>query len=93
MTTEFDTFDKYIEKIGQEIGSQANKIAQDILKKREKLIINDISDYLGINNLEQRIHVPIKKGRPPRRHIPLKAKKSLVIKKKKKPLTITKKIT
>ena len=80
-------FDNYIEKIMAEIGAQANKIAQDEIKQIEKLIIQDISDRLGVNNLKERIKIPIKKGRPSTR-IP---KKPVIIKKKKKPAIIIKK--
>ena len=78
-------FDGYIEKIQIEIGAQANKIAQDEIKQIEKLIIQDISDRLGVNNLEERIKVPVKKGRPSA------PKKPVVIKKKKKPAIIIRK--
>ena len=84
-------FDNYIEKIQAEISAQANKIAQDEIKQIEGLIIQDISDRLGVNNLEERIKIPIKKGRPPVRVRVRVPKKPVNIKKKKKPAIIIKK--
>ncbi len=82
-------------KLMQEILAQAQKIAQDHIKCIEKTIVNDISDALGVNNLEQKLH-PVKKEPDTTHEKPsvTSIKKQAVIKKKKKIyVEVTKKTT
>ncbi len=78
-------FDNIVEKVNSELITYSCKIASDIYMKRLVLFINEIEDLLDITDLTKRINnIPVKKGRPTTH------KKVLIVKKRKKVITIRK---
>ena len=80
-----DVTNSDIVKIMHEITVQAQKIANDHMKCLEKTIINDISDILGVNNLDQKLHIPTNSNNLSDEAIDTKVnKQSVIIKKREK---------